>query len=210
MASCARRRTKNIGIREQRNCVLRILQQAFKANEEKCFIFPNRQTHRSTKLLASQRILNRRTERIRIGRIEGLAGLQCLGEGKRILSVHGIVAEKTIETAVKVVSAGLGHNIDGSAGGPAEVRAVVAAIDLKFLHCVLAHGQAHAAAVSRGLSTVDRYAVAATVAAVERQAAGGRLLDSKILVAGKPGGIGNPRRQQRKRKVIAPVNRQVG
>ncbi len=52
-----------------------------------------------------------------------------------------------------------------------QVRGVVAAIDLEFLHIVLAYRQPHATAIARGLATVDRYAVSSAIAAVERQSA---------------------------------------
>ena len=74
--------------------------------------------------------------------------MQCLAEGERILGVHGIVAEKTIERAMHIVGAGFGHYVDGRTGGCAQVGGVVAAIDLEFLHIVLAYRQAHAAAIT--------------------------------------------------------------
>ena len=43
--------------------------------------------------------------------------MQCLAERKRVLRIHGIVAEKTIKIAMNIIGAGLGHNIDGSTSG---------------------------------------------------------------------------------------------
>ena len=83
-------------------------------------------------------------------------------------------------------------------------------VDLKFLDVILAQSQALAAAIARGLATVNRDAVSSAIAAVERQAALRRLLDSEILIPRQPAGIGDSRREQRKRKVVAPVNGQVG
>src|SRR5208282_887690 len=143
---------------------------------------------------------------IRVGRI----GSEGRTESKWISGVHGIVAEKTIESAVRSVGARLGDNVDGRAGGCSQVGAVIAAIDLKFLYVVLAYGKANAAAIARGLATVDGDAVAAAIAAVERQPALRCLLDSEILVTRESSGIRYTRREQSKRKVIAPINRQVG
>jgi hypothetical protein len=83
---------------------------------------------------------------------------------------------------VHIVGAGLGHNIDRSAGGGTQIRSVIAAIDLEFLHIVLAYRQAHAAAIARGLAAIDGYAVSPAIAAVKRQPALRSLLDSEILV----------------------------
>ncbi len=64
-----------------------------------------------------------------------------------------------MDAAVNIVGARLGHNIDGSTGGSPKIRTVVTAIDLKFLHIILADRQPHATAIARGLAAVDRYAV---------------------------------------------------
>jgi len=72
---------------------------------------------------------------------------------------------------VKIVGARLGHNIDGSSGSSPKVRAVVAAINLKLLHRVLANRKALASAIAGRLTTVDRYAVSSAIAAVEGKTA---------------------------------------
>ena len=89
------------------------------------------------------------------------------------------------------VAAGLGDYIDGCAGRRSEVRAVVAAIDLEFLHIVLADGQAHATTIARGFAPVHGYAISPAIAAVERKSALRRLLDSEILVSGQASRIGD-------------------
>jgi hypothetical protein len=87
-------RSKDIGIGQQRNRILRILPQAFERDKQKRLVLADRKTQSSAELLASQRILDRGTGRIGIGRIESLTGLQRLAERKRISRVHGIVTEK--------------------------------------------------------------------------------------------------------------------
>ena len=100
-------------------------------------------------LLAAERILD--------GSADG-SGVE-IGEGRdhcarAELKANGsrasmrIVAEKAIDRAMHVVGAGLGDNVDGSAGGSAQVGGVVTAIDLEFLHIILVDGQANAAAVA--------------------------------------------------------------
>src|ERR1700676_3028522 len=85
------RRTKNTGVGQEWNRILRVLPQAFERGKQKSLVFLNREADGAAELLASQSVLNRRTHSVGVCRIEDLAGLQCLAERKRILGVHNIV-----------------------------------------------------------------------------------------------------------------------
>src|SRR5205085_2645291 len=91
----------------------------------------------------------------------------------------------------------------------AQVRAVVAAINLKLLDVILADGETNATRITIRLTSVNRDAVAAAVTAIKREAALRRLFDAKILVVGQPRGIRHARHQHRKCKVVAAVDRQI-
>ncbi len=69
------------------------------------------------------------------------------------------------------VGAALAHDVDAGAAGAAQVSAVVCAVDLEFLHCVLAQREANAAGVVVGFTAVHGHAVAPAVAPVKGEAA---------------------------------------
>src|SRR5205807_9536329 len=66
---------------------------------------------------------------------------QGLGDRKRIACIQGVVAEKAVQAAVQIVGAGFGNDVDGGAAGRAQFSRVVAAVDLEFLHRILAEGE---------------------------------------------------------------------
>ena len=143
-------------------------------------------------------------------RIERLAGGQRLRNRERIACVHGIIAEETIGAAVHVIAAGLGDDVDGGAAGAPQFRVVIAAVDLELLDRVLAHGEAHAARIVIHFAAIHGHAVAAAVAAIEREPALGRLFHAEILIARQAGRVADGRRQQRERKIVTPVDGQLG
>ena len=160
-------------------------------------------------MLAGERVLGVGGVRIRSRGIENLSRRQRLGQGERVGRIQGVIAEVTEERGVDVVGPGFCHDVDGGAAGPAEVRPVIAAINLKFLHGILRHIQPDTARIIVHLAAIDGNAVAAAVAAIKGEAALGRLLDAIILVRGEPRGIGNRRRQQGEAQVIAAIDGQI-
>ena len=110
---------------------------------------------------------------------------------------------------MQVVGARLRHNVDGGPARSSHVRAIIAAVDLEFLHRVLAQRQAHAPFIVVGLPSIHRHAVAPAVAAVEGKSAAAELLDPIVRIIRQPGGVGNSGRQQGEAQVVPPVNRQI-
>ena len=161
----------------------------------------------AAELLTIKRILDRLALCIGRGRIERHSRLQRLTKRKWVAGIHRIITEKAVETAMHVVGAGFRHNVDGCATGPTEFGGIVAAVDLEFLHRILAQGQAHAALIVIGFATVHGHAVSPAIASVKRRSALGRLLHTKILVVSQPGRVSRARHQQGESKVIAAADR---
>src|SRR5215470_12939851 len=109
-----------------------------------------------------------------------------------------------------MVCTGFGDDIDRRTGRRPKLGCIIAAIDLELLNGVLAHGETHAPAVAGGLTTVHSDAVSSAVAAIEGEPALRCLLDSEILVACQPGGIGDAWSEQREGQVVAAVYRKIG
>ncbi len=110
---------------------------------------------------------------------------------------------------MQLVRAGFGDDVDHSAARSAQFSRIVAAVDLKLLYSILAQRETHSTRVIIRFPTVHRDAIASAIAAVERKAALGCLLDSKILVGGQPRRIRDTRRQQSEGKIIATADGQV-
>src|SRR5215472_12918618 len=108
-------------------------------------------------------------------RIERLSRRQSLSYGKGIGGIKRIIAEIAEEGAVRIIAAGFGDDVDRCTAGAAEVGSVITAVDLKFLHSVLAHVEAHAAGIIVDFAAVNGNAVAAAIAAIEGKTALGRL-----------------------------------
>ena len=84
---------------------------------------------------------------------DGEAGLVALEW--RILQLPGregvsriepLVAEKVVDVSVKLIRAAFRDDIDDAPGRAAELRVVSVAVDLEFVHRLLADGRAHAVA----------------------------------------------------------------
>ncbi len=163
----SRGRSEDTTVGQQRYGVLSIGAQTFVGGKDKRFVPIDGKPQSSPELLASQRILEGRTcsGEAEIG--ERRVGSQRRAKRKRIAGVQSIIAEEAEEPAVHGVGARLGHNVDGSATGPTQLGGVVAAVNLKFLHCILAQGQADTAGVIVGFAAVHGYAVTSSVAAIE-------------------------------------------
>src|SRR5260370_1668344 len=121
-------RTELICIEQNRDGVLCILAVAFECEEHEGLVLDPGKAECQTILLAAQRVLGRSCNAVWQCRIESLSRLQRLAEGERIPSIENIVAEEAIETAMAIVRAGLGNDIDGRAGRAAEISAVIAAV----------------------------------------------------------------------------------
>src|ERR1700733_15507791 len=126
------------------------------------------------------------------------------------MGIHCTIQEKSVDAAMHVVRTRFAHNVDGSACGRSQVGGIVAAVDLEFLHCVLADGRAHAAGIIAGLTAVHGNVVPSSIASVERKAALRCLFHAKILVTCQPRGIGNTGSEQSECEVVAPVDGEVG
>ena len=117
--------------------------------------------------------------------------------------------EETEQRASQAVGAGLRDDVDDAAPRAAVLGGVVGPVDLELLHRFLADGGPHAAAGVVCFAAVHGDAVAAAVAAVKRNAAVGRLLHAKAVGVGQGLRVGDARRQQSKRKIIAAVDGQI-
>ena len=129
---------ENIRVRQQRNRILRVLPQAFERGEQEGPVFANGEAYGPAELLATQRILDWLPLSVGIRWIEHIAWLQRLTGGKGIADIHSIIAEEAIETSSHLVCAGLGDDVDGRAACSTQLRRIIAAIDLKLLHGILA------------------------------------------------------------------------
>ena len=204
-----RLRPEDAGIGEQRHRILRVLQHTFAGDEAKSLVFDDGKPKGSAVLVAAETILGRLAGDIGLRGIEGLPGRQRRSEGKRIAGVQSVVAEEAKSGSMQRIGAALGDDIHRGAVGAAQFRAIVAAVDLELLHCVLAHGEAHAAGFIIGFAAIYGNAVAAAVAAVERKSTLRRLLHAEILVRGELRGVGNTGSKQRKAEIVTAVDRQV-
>src|SRR4029077_17543837 len=125
----------------------------------------------ASKLIALQGILNGSAHAIRLRRIENLTACQRLRARKRVRGIHRIIAEIAVKGAVQLVRPGLGNDVDRRPACSAQLRRVIAAVDLKLLNGVLAQSETHSAGVIIGFSTVNGDAIASAIAAIERKAA---------------------------------------
>ena len=107
-----------------------------------------------------------------------------------------------------LVGAGLGDDVDHPAAGPAVFRRVVAAVDLELLHRILAQCEADAAGIVIRFRPIHGDAVSAPIAAVEGEAALGRLGDAEVGVVGKRVRIHHTRHQQGVGEIITAVDGQ--
>src|SRR5579863_5575381 len=103
------------------------------------------------------------THAIGLGWIECLTWLQRLSDCKRVGSIHRVIAEISEKTAVQLVCAGFGDDINRGPARTAEFSRIVATVDLKLLHGVLAQGETHSARVVIGFSAVHRDAIASAI-----------------------------------------------
>src|SRR5258708_34700442 len=131
-------RTKLICAEQQRDGILSVLAVAFEREEHEGLVLDPGKAKCQTILLAAQSVLGRSRKAVGQRRIESLARLPRLAESERIPRIESIVAEETIEAAMDIVGPSLGNDIDRRAGRAAEISAVVAAVDLEFLHRILA------------------------------------------------------------------------
>src|SRR5260370_8261192 len=92
-------------------------------------------------------MLGRLALTIYFGWIEDLTGLQCLSTGERVSGVHGIIAEISVEAAVQFIGAGFRDDVDRCATRSTEISRIIAAVDLKLLHRILAHRETHTPAI---------------------------------------------------------------
>src|SRR5262249_13360002 len=178
-------------------------------NKAEGLVLGDGKTKAAAKLLTGQGVFGGRAGDIGRPRNKGLTGRKCLCDGKGVARVHGIVTEVSEQRAMHVVGSALGDNIEGTSAGAAQVSTVVGAVDLELLPCILAQGKAHAAGVVVGLTAVHSHAVATAVATIKGEAALRRLLYAEVLVARHTSGIVYARHQQRKSKIVAPVNGQI-
>ena len=207
--SCGGLWPEDAGVSQQRNRVLRIAQKTFKGTVQERLVLGDGETDCAAKLLAREAVFYVLALNVWRRRIERLPGRERLADGERIGCIQGIVTEIAKEAAMNIIASGFGDDVDGRAAGAAEVRSVIAAVDLEFLHGILAHVQADAASIVIYFAAVHGNAVAAAIASVERKSALRRLLNAVILVRGEPSRIRDCRRQQRKGQVVAAVDGQV-
>ena len=142
-------------------------------------------------IIAVRRRIDWLSLRIGDGRIEHIARLQRLAEREWIPCIHSIVAKKPVESSVGLICARLGDDIKRPAARSAQLRRIVAAVDLKFLNGILTDRQPDAAGVVVRFAAVHSDAVASSIAAVERESAVRRLLDPEICVESQSRGIGD-------------------
>src|SRR4030095_15411965 len=109
------------------------------------------------------------------------------------------------ETAVDFITGRLGNNIDDSSAGAPQLCRIIATINLKLLNSFLAQGGAHSAIEVIRFGSVNRNAIAATIAAIKRQPARPSLHNAKVGAVSNGGGVADPWCKQAKGQVIAPV-----
>ena len=72
---------------------------------------------------------------------------------------------------MQLVRSGFGDDVNRRSARSAELRRVVAAVDLKLLNSILAQREPHSASVIIGFSAVNGDAIASAIAAIEGKAA---------------------------------------
>ena len=154
--------------------------QTLERREQKGFVLFDRKTHSAAKLLPVQRILHVLALRVRCRGVEGLARLQRLADGERVGSIQDVIAEKTIQASMELVGPGFRYDVDDRAARAAQLRGIVAAVDLELIHGILAQIQTCAAAIIVGFTSVYSHTVSSAVAPVERKAALRRLFNAEL------------------------------
>src|SRR5262249_15295593 len=157
------------------NRVLRVAQQAFESAIKESLRLLEGEADGAAELLAGQRVLDMLALNVRQGGVEYITRLQRLADGKWVGRIHRVIAEHAKERSMDVIAAGFCHDVDGGTARAAEVSSIIATIDLKFLDRVLRHVEPYAAGIVIYLTAIHRYAIATTIAAIERQTALGRL-----------------------------------
>ena len=165
------RRSEKTRAGQDRNGILRVLEQPFEGNEQKGLVFRDREARRAAKLIAGQGILRIDAVNVRLGRIENRTRRQRLRTGKRVSGIQRIIAKITVKGAVQLVRPGLGDDVNRCAARSPELRRVIAAVDLKLQNRVLTQRETHSTRVIIGFPTVNGDAIAAAIAAIERKAA---------------------------------------
>src|SRR5262249_44034851 len=102
--------------------------QALVSREEECSVFPDRTSEGEAGLVALE------------GRILRQPGRECVAR------VEPLVAEIVVDGSMKLIRAAFRDDVDDASGSAAELRAVSVAVDLEFVHRLLADGRAYAVA----------------------------------------------------------------
>src|SRR5262249_5906461 len=142
----------------------------------------DREAEGAAELLPVERVLHRVAQRAEreASRSGKLSWLQRVAAGEGIGGVENVVPEEAIHAAMKVVGAGLAHDVDGSPAAGADLGGVVGAVDLELLHRILAQIHQHAARIAVELAAIHSDVVAPAVAAIHGQAALWRLPHAKV------------------------------
>src|SRR4029077_4612271 len=122
-----------VGVGKQRNGILGIAQETLKRAVQERLVFGDGEADCAAKLLASEAVFYMGALHIGRRRIERQPRRERLADGKRIRGIHGIITEIAEEAAMHVIAAGLRDDVDGGAAGAAEIRSIVAAVNLEFL-----------------------------------------------------------------------------
>ena len=78
-----------------------------------------------------------------------------------------MVSEETVQGGVRGISAGSGHNVEGSPARAAKFSCVVAPVDFEFLYCVLAYVEANSAGIIVRFRSIHSDGVASAVASIK-------------------------------------------
>src|SRR5215472_6873963 len=156
--------------------------QAFSRKEQERLFLLRGKAQGGAELLAIETVLSRLAHCVEgeAGGRSQLAGLQSVGRREGIASIHGVVAEKSINGAVQGIGSRLAYDVDGSAAGRAQLAVVVGAVDLEFLHRVLAKVHQHGAGIAVELPSIHGDIVPTPVASVERESGLRGLANTKI------------------------------